>query len=139
MADDCNINLWYDAPKSFHADQIKLLPLYFKLGARAHLSVGLAAGGYLIQRMAERVSQLICDDAEHILTPSLQDYTNSYLSLLRNKTTPTTHTTLGLPFPSSNAWTQSGELAHSWTDILVGRDRLGEWVKSRRSGRPTDL
>ena len=88
MSDGTDIKTWRDAPKSFHADQIKLLPLYLKLGTRVHLSVGLAVGGHLRQQTAEVVSRVICDDAEQTLTPSLEDYTNSYLALLRNKITP---------------------------------------------------
>jgi hypothetical protein len=139
VSDDTGIKTWWDAPKSFHADQIKLLPLFIKLGTRAHLSVGLAVGGHLRQQTAEVVSRIICDDAEQTLTPSLEDYTNSYLALLRNKTTSACYPNAALPFPASSAWTQSGELAHSWTDILVECERLAEWVKNRRPGRPTDL
>jgi hypothetical protein len=139
VSDDTGIKTWWDAPKSFHADQIKLLPLYLKLGTRAHLSVGLAVGGHLRQQTAEAVSRIICDDAEQTLTPSLEDYTNSYLALLRNKTTSAPYPNAALPFQASSAWTQSGELAHCWTDILVECERLAEWVKNRRPGRPTDL
>jgi hypothetical protein len=55
VSDDTGIKTWWDAPKSFHADQIKLLPLYLKLGTRVHLSVGLAVGGHLHQQTAEVV------------------------------------------------------------------------------------
>ena len=71
VTDDVCSSTWYDAPETFHADQIKLLPLYLKLGARKHLSVGLTVGGHLLQQTAEMVSQLVCADAEQTLTPSL--------------------------------------------------------------------
>jgi hypothetical protein len=139
VSDDGCSSAWYDAPETFHADQIKLLPLYLKLGARKHLSVGLTVGGHLLQHTAEMVSQLVCDDAEQTLTPSLQDYTNSYLSLLRNKRSLASYNSVELPFPASSAWTQRGALAHSWVDIMGDRVRLLEWVKGRSSGRPNDI
>ena len=105
VSHDVCSSAWYDAPETFHADQIKLLPLYLKLGAWKHLSVGLTAGGHLLQQTAEMVSQLVCDDADQHLTPSLQDYTNSCMSLLRNKISLSSYNSVELPFPASSAWT----------------------------------